>query len=394
MLVSIIIPVYNREFIIGETLKSLEAQTCQNFEVILVDNESSDNTLEVVKGFEKRLNMKTVTARREGFNVSAVRNTGLLQAEGELIILLDSDIVVSPGFVEAHVKCQEEREQVVIGYVYANHPNYSADFLNQCVSQCGTLQALFNHETFCRESVDIRDKVFYLDGDYTNPPAPWALFWTGNVSFTKNALIQAGLFDEEFQSWGMEDIDCGYRLFKTGIPLVFSSEAKGFHYPHPRNNDGNFLANHNNKYLFFEKHKNIITEIYLISKATAFNNTLKEVLDTVAEDRYETEIEIPQKGTGRGILLGANKKLMEQHTFYRVYEPNPLICQKIKKDFPHVEVVPFLGLFTDLFDGEMDWAIINEQRWGKELGTFLLKEAERVSGSSITITEEVSLELC
>ena len=102
--VSVIIPTYNRARLVGRAIQSVLNQTYQNFELIVIDDGSTDNTEEVVKGFrDERLHYIRLS---EGSGGSAVpRNTGLKTARGEYIAILDDD---DSWLDEAKVKEQVE----------------------------------------------------------------------------------------------------------------------------------------------------------------------------------------------------------------------------------------------------------------------------------------------
>ncbi len=100
--ISIIIPVYNRDNYIEECVSSVFAQSYQNFEIILIDDGSTDRTLEVCKKLStKDSRIKLLTADHGG--VSAARNKGLDEAMGEYVFFLDSDDVIYPTLLETLV---------------------------------------------------------------------------------------------------------------------------------------------------------------------------------------------------------------------------------------------------------------------------------------------------
>jgi glycosyltransferase involved in cell wall biosynthesis len=94
--VSIIIPAYNAEKWIGETLESALAQTWSRKEVIVVDDGSRDNTLSVAQGLASA---KVKVLRQDNAGASAARNRGLALAQGELIQFLDADDLLAPDKV-------------------------------------------------------------------------------------------------------------------------------------------------------------------------------------------------------------------------------------------------------------------------------------------------------
>ena len=90
-LISIIIPVFNRENLIVRTLKSVQNQTYAHWECIIVDDGSSDNTLNVIASFiEKDKRFKIISHHHVG-NANILRNIGINKAKGEYIAMLDSD---------------------------------------------------------------------------------------------------------------------------------------------------------------------------------------------------------------------------------------------------------------------------------------------------------------
>jgi glycosyltransferase involved in cell wall biosynthesis len=99
-LVSVIIPNYNYAGYIGEALESVLAQTYSNVEVIVVDDESPDNSLEVLTHYGDRI--KVIAQKNSG--VAAARNTGVAACSGEMVAFLDADDVWLPEKLEKQMK--------------------------------------------------------------------------------------------------------------------------------------------------------------------------------------------------------------------------------------------------------------------------------------------------
>ncbi len=115
--VSIIMPTYNRAGMIGAAIRSALAQTHANFELIIVDDASTDETAEVVGAFkDPRI---IYTSNRRGKGVSAARNTGLDMATGEWLFFLDSDNVWKDRLIEFLLKHAAETQSSA-GYCAAN----------------------------------------------------------------------------------------------------------------------------------------------------------------------------------------------------------------------------------------------------------------------------------
>lgn len=115
--ISVIIPAYNAQEHLEETLDSLIKQTFQNFEVIIVNDGSIDNTPQIINEYcEKYSNFKSFTQPNSG--VSKARNKGIDEANGEYIIFLDSDDLFAPKALEKMYKVAfENQAELVIGRV-------------------------------------------------------------------------------------------------------------------------------------------------------------------------------------------------------------------------------------------------------------------------------------
>src|SRR5215204_1671374 len=103
-LVSVVIPCYKQAHFLGEAIESVLAQSYPNFEIIVVDDGSPDNTSEVAASYPRvRL------VRQENQGLSAARNSGLSRSEGEYVVFLDADDRLLPGALQVGLECLEAR---------------------------------------------------------------------------------------------------------------------------------------------------------------------------------------------------------------------------------------------------------------------------------------------
>lgn len=109
-LVSIIIPCYNREAYISDAIDSCIRQTYSNIEIIVVDDGSTDNSVEIIQQYGKKVTL--ITQSNQG--VSVARNTGLNQAKGKYVIMLDSDDWLSDDIVEKHLATHSKWPEIAI----------------------------------------------------------------------------------------------------------------------------------------------------------------------------------------------------------------------------------------------------------------------------------------
>jgi len=106
--ISVVIPLYNKAPHIKRALESVLAQTVREFEVLVVDDGSTDGGAEIVKGFtDPRLRLIS----QENRGVSLARNRGILDSDGDLIAFLDADDAWTPGFLETIAKLSESFPQ-------------------------------------------------------------------------------------------------------------------------------------------------------------------------------------------------------------------------------------------------------------------------------------------
>lgn len=128
VLVSIIIPVFNVEQFIAATIESVLAQKLQDIEVIIVDDGSQDNSLNICKSFAQ-IDSRVQLFSQENLGVSIARNNGLLKAKGEYVFFMDSDDTIDNEFISSSYKIAKESDSdiVIVGEYYCKRlPNLSA----------------------------------------------------------------------------------------------------------------------------------------------------------------------------------------------------------------------------------------------------------------------------
>lgn len=115
-LVSVIIPAYNASRYIGETIRSVQAQTYTNWELIVIDDGSTDNTPAIVKEFLTDNRISYYHQKNSG--VSAARNYGLEKAKGDYIAFIDADDLMHPENLNEKASLLDARNE--IDYVFSD----------------------------------------------------------------------------------------------------------------------------------------------------------------------------------------------------------------------------------------------------------------------------------
>ncbi len=114
--VSVIIPVYKAEKFVADAIRSVLAQTYADFEIIVVDDGSPDKSIEVCQQFD---DLRVRIIRQSNRGLPGARNTGIRNAVGEYVALLDADDLWAPQKLEKHVQHLEESPDVGISFSYS-----------------------------------------------------------------------------------------------------------------------------------------------------------------------------------------------------------------------------------------------------------------------------------
>ncbi|MBR8826526.1 MAG: glycosyltransferase family 2 protein [Gomphosphaeria aponina SAG 52.96 = DSM 107014] len=112
--ISIIIPAYNRASVITKSIHSVQEQTCQDFELIIVNDGSRDNTKDTINTLKEKDSRITYFEHPQNLGAQAARNTGAKKAHGEWITFLDSDDQLLPKSLEMRIKVATQNNVKVV----------------------------------------------------------------------------------------------------------------------------------------------------------------------------------------------------------------------------------------------------------------------------------------
>jgi glycosyltransferase involved in cell wall biosynthesis len=126
--ISVVIPTYNSELTIKETIESVQKQTFTDFEIIVIDDGSQDNTIELVKSLiESEPRLKIFCYENGG--VAVARNRGIELAQGDFISLLDADDLWTSDKLELQLKALKDNPQAGVAYSWSNLIDEQGKFL-------------------------------------------------------------------------------------------------------------------------------------------------------------------------------------------------------------------------------------------------------------------------
>jgi glycosyltransferase involved in cell wall biosynthesis len=247
-LVSVEMITYNHAKYIGVAIDSVLNQTYENFELIIIDNFSEDNTEEVVRSYaDKRI--KYFKFRNYGV-IAASRNFGVKKSKGEYIAILDSDDKWYPSKLEKTME------------VFLREPDIDLVCHDEYVTSGGKILKTSSYGP-------------YVDDMYAH------LLYQGNCISTsatvvkRKRLVEAGLFSERPDFLTVEDYDLWLKLANLGCKFYFLHEVLGEYVLHESNLSANLELHYSNLLTVVENHFRALAQGNGLEIGMAFRRRLK-----------------------------------------------------------------------------------------------------------------------
>lgn len=133
-LVSVVMPSYNHERFISETIGSVLGQSFKDFELIIIDDASKDNSKQIIEGFCERENRVNAIFHKENMGIARTLNDGIEKAKGKFIALIGSDDVWSKDKLKKQVEILEKNEDLVVwseGKIIDAHGNPTGELFTE-----------------------------------------------------------------------------------------------------------------------------------------------------------------------------------------------------------------------------------------------------------------------
>ncbi len=214
---TVLLPTFNRAETLQMVLHSLENQSLPRyqFEIVVVDDASNDNTELVLQRFAKDTKgpFKHVSLGTNS-GPAAARNKAIEMACGDILVIIGDDINPPPSFLSQHLDFHTKRPDplnALLGYVCWPSSPPPTPFMEWM------------------ESSESRFFFAFPKGQ-TIHKVPSSLFYTCNVSLKRSLIDLAGNFDESFDFASHEDIELGHRLGEVGMILHFDRSVVAHHH--------------------------------------------------------------------------------------------------------------------------------------------------------------------
>lgn len=244
MMFSIIIPLYNKEKFLFETLSSVELQTYKDFEVIIVDDSSTDNSFNIAKTFEKDKRFKVYTKLNGG--VSDARNFGIEKAVGQYICFLDADDIWDSSYlreVYRLIKKYPDYDVFCLGYLsfnnviedtyakfnlrkYIKTDDAVIDFFRYSVLRKGSI-ALTSAVVISRSLIESKQMKFKTGCSMGEDVDFWVRACASKdiVYCNKTLMFYRYSCEDSLTSWGISSISRSYAYWKW-YSIMSSSSYK------------------------------------------------------------------------------------------------------------------------------------------------------------------------
>ncbi|MDD5644403.1 MAG: glycosyltransferase family A protein [bacterium] len=208
IIISVIVPTHNRVDILVMCLKSLKAQSlpADLFEVIVSDDGSDDNIKPHIQGFLEDTSFNCVYLRQEKAGANPARNNAIKHSHGEILLLINDDILPSAKMLEEHFKTHKK------------YPGEADSVLGKVTIHSSIKDSFFT-ALHLDASFDLWEGRKILD---------WKAFYTCNISVKKSFLDKYGYFDTGL-NWH-EDLELSERLSHHGLRVIYNPDALGHHY--------------------------------------------------------------------------------------------------------------------------------------------------------------------
>lgn len=213
MKATVVIPNLNGAGWLRDSIESVWAQTMRDFELIVIDNASTDESLEIARSYVGRENYTLIeNDRNTGFSYAV--NQGIRAAKGEFVALFNNDAFAEPDWLENLIRAAEADERIfAVSSLMIRH------FERELADDAGDYVTILGFA--CKRGDGMKASR------YTKPCRVFSACG-GAALYRKSILDKIGLFDENFFAY-YEDVDISWRANSLGYKNVYCPTAKCYH---------------------------------------------------------------------------------------------------------------------------------------------------------------------
>lgn len=202
--ISVVIPTFNRKSMLKLCLESFNKQSypVTHFEVIVIDDGSSDGTEKFIEGCREHINFKLIYYRQKNGGPAAARNNGVKGAKGELVAFTDDDCVVEKNWLDEYIRSFNEADIGGVGGATKH-------------KMTGIFCEFMDYYKVMNPPV-VNGEVLYLI--------------TANACYKREAILAVNGFEEKIRNPGGEDPDLSMKVKEKGYKLIFNPACVVYHF--------------------------------------------------------------------------------------------------------------------------------------------------------------------
>jgi glycosyltransferase involved in cell wall biosynthesis len=210
--IGIVIPTHNRSAALMQCLAHLERQTFHDFEVVVVDDGSSDDTAAQMAAYQTRSLLSIRYLRQDNSGPAKARNLAISKLDSPLCLMLGDDIFASPTLVQRHLDAHQENPEIRLAALGLTRWSTSGQRVTRFMRWLDEGNVQFSYPLLL-----------------AGAKPDWSHFYTSNLS-VKTELVRRFAFNEVFPYAAMEDMELAYRIKKSfGLEVKFLPEALADH---------------------------------------------------------------------------------------------------------------------------------------------------------------------
>ena len=223
--VSVILSTYNRPKALYVVLSSLCRQENDNFEIIVADDGSGPQTLDVVRQFQERfptITIHHVWQEKKGFRLARIRNLSVKAATGDYLIFLDGDCIPPPHFISRHCSLAEKGWAVYGQRILATQDYTEAVEMNPQIVLTTDYWKIKNFfMLFIHRQINRLFPFIPIIGNKWRKlkPHDWQKIRGCNWAIWRKDYLEINGSDESFEGWGSEDKDLAVRLINNNTKM-------------------------------------------------------------------------------------------------------------------------------------------------------------------------------
>ena len=228
-----------------------------DMELVVVNDGSEDGTEAFLDAFAAEF--PCIRVRTDRVGLASARNAGVRASTGTHLLFMDDDIVLGEGYLETLLASIAERPDVVqVGSLDNVHIDNVAPLLDEAgqpwFAGFPALDALVAHNSMFTAARHLFAGTRVDGGAGVVTAAWWAVSTGGNLCVPRDAWERTGGFDEHFKSWGPEDAEFCFRLFRLGYTAHFNPGCRLYHLDHRRDTVATKLSLMHNAGYMLKKH--------------------------------------------------------------------------------------------------------------------------------------------